>query len=371
MSETRQEPERGGSRFGQFLGRIGGALLFPLFAILISFVIGAVIIFATGNNPVAAYGSLVYGSFGNQAAIGRTLVNTTPLVFTGLAVAVAFRAGLFNIGGEGQFYMGAVTAAWLGVSFGFLGPLAIPVVLAASAVAGFLWGALPGILKAYFGAHEVITTIMLNYVAAALLTYLLTKESFQQPGSNNPRSEKVHSAATFPSIFGVHSGIVLAVLAAVGVWWLLERSTVGFELRAVGANADAGRTAGMSVAKVYTLAMIVAGLLAGLAGTQQVLGHEDSLTASFGGSIGFDAITVALLGRATPLGTVLAGLLFGALSTGGLAMQAGAAATPLALTQVLQALIVLFVAAPALVKAVFRFRESDDGGAVMAKGWNS
>jgi simple sugar transport system permease protein len=142
-------------------------------------------------------------------------------------------------------------------------------------------------------------------------------------------------------------------------------------MRAVGANADASRTAGMSVAKVYTLAMVVAGLLAGLAGTQQVLGHEDSLTANFSGSIGFDAITVALLGRATPLGTVLAGLLFGALSVGGTAMQASTASTPLALTQVLQALIVLFVAAPALVKAVFRMSAAEEGGTVQAKGWNS
>ena len=318
-----------------------------------------------------SYTSLVSGSVGSWSAISATLERAAPLICAGLAVTLAFRAGLFNIGAQGQLIVGAICAGYVGFHYDLPPVVHVLAALLAGLAGGAVWGGIIGVLKARTGAHEVITTIMLNYVAAALLTYLLTKESFQQPGSNNPRSEKVDASATFPSIFGVHSGIVLAVLAAFGVWWLLERSTVGFELRAVGANADAGRTAGMSVAKVYTLAMIVAGLLAGLAGTQQVLGHEDSLTANFGGSIGFDAITVALLGRATPLGTVLAGLLFGALSTGGLAMQAGAAATPLALTQVLQALIVLFVAAPALVKAVFRFRESDNGGAVMAKGWNS
>ncbi len=318
-----------------------------------------------------SYKALVSGSVGSWSAITATLERAAPLICAGLAVTLAFRAGLFNIGAQGQLIVGAVCAGYVGFHYELPPVVHVLAALLAALVGGALWGGIIGVLKARTGAHEVITTIMLNYVAAALLTYLLTKESFQQPGSNNPRSEKVDAAATFPSILGVHSGIVLAVLAAVGVWWLLERSTVGFELRAVGANADASRTAGMSVANVYTLAMVVAGLLAGLAGAQQVLGHQDSLTASFGGSIGFDAITVALLGRATPLGTVLAGLLFGALSTGGLAMQAGAASTPLALTQVLQALIVLFVAAPALVKAVFRFRESDGGGAVMAKGWNS
>ena len=189
-------------------------------------------------------------------------------------------------------------------------------------------------------------------------------------GSEQPdrvRSSTPH--ARLPQIFTVHIGFLLALLAAVGVWWLLSARHVGFEMRAVGANADAARTAGMSVAAVYILAMVLAGALAGLAGVQQVLGHQDSLTDGIAGTIGFDAITVALLGRATPLGTVLAGLLFGALSAGGLRMQA-ATDTPLTLTTVLQALIVLFVAAPALVRAVFRIPETREQATVLAKGWN-
>ncbi|MBA3232616.1 MAG: ABC transporter permease [Propionibacteriales bacterium] len=319
-----------------------------------------------------SYAALVSGSVGSWDAITATLERAAPLISAGLAVTLAFRAGLFNIGAQGQLIIGAICAGYVGFSFDLPPVVHVLVALAAGLVGGAFWGGIIGFLKARTGAHEVITTIMLNYIAISILSWLLTKNAFQQKGSNNPRSEKVDADATFPDIVGVHSGIVLALLAALAVWWLLERSTIGFELRAVGANADASRTAGMSVANVYTIAMVLAGLLAGLAGAQQVLGHEDALTANFSGSIGFDAITVALLGRATPLGTVLAGLLFGALSVGGTAMQASAASTPLALTQVLQALIVLFVAAPALVKAVFRMSAAaGHDGTVLAKGWNS
>ncbi|WP_425489944.1 ABC transporter permease [Nocardioides ungokensis] len=211
---------------------------------------------------------------------------------------------------------------------------------------GALWGGIAGVLKARTGAHEVITTIMMNYLAAALLIYCLGKNAFQRPGSDNTQSPPVNDSATFPSIGNLHLGVLAAFLAAVLVWWILNRSTLGFEMRAVGANPDASRTAGMNVPAVYTAAMIIAGALAGLAATMGILGHHDSLSPTMAGSIGFDAITVALLGRATPIGTVLAGLLFGALSVGGVAMQASPAATPKELTQILQALIVLFVAAP-------------------------
>lgn len=364
-----------------------------LASILLALVIGAVLIIVSDDQVIESssyifsypwdalsaaaeavqesYWALVSGSVGSWAAITATLERAAPLISAGLAVALAFRAGMFNIGAQGQLIIGAICAAYVGFTYDLPPVVHVLAALLAGLAGGAVWGGIIGFLKARTGAHEVITTIMLNYVALSILTWALTKNAFQQPGSNNPRSEKVDDHATFPDIFGVHIGILLALLAAAGVWWLLEWSTVGFEMRAVGANSEASRTAGMSVAKVYTLAMVVAGLLAGLAGTQQVLGHEDSLTANFSGSIGFDAITVALLGRATPLGTVLAGLLFGALSVGGTAMQASTASTPLALTQVLQALIVLFVAAPALVKAVFRMSAAEEGGTVQAKGWNS
>jgi simple sugar transport system permease protein len=211
---------------------------------------------------------------------------------------------------------------------------------------------------------------MFNYLGASVLLFALSHNAFQREGSDNSLSPVVDDSATFPSVLGTHLGVVLALLAGLFVWWVLERSTLGFELRAVGANADASRTAGMSVAKVYTLAMVLAGALAGLAAVMNVLGHRDALSPTMAGSIGFDAITVALLGRATPLGTVLAGLLFGAMSVGGVAMQSSAG-TPKELTDVLQALIVLFVAAPALVKGMLRIKESGGGSTVMAKGWGS
>jgi simple sugar transport system permease protein len=362
-------------------------------SILLALVVGAVLIVVSDRRCIEAlgyffdypwdffkfagqaiwesYSALVVGAVGSGAAISQTLERAAPLICAGLGVSLAFRAGMFNIGAQGQLIIGAVCAGYVGFTFHLPPGIHLLVALLAGVAGGAVWGAVAGLLKAQSGAHEVITTIMLNYVAGSTLLYLLTKDAFQRVGSDNPRSEPVDASATFPSFLGFHSGVWVAIGVAFVVWWLLERSTTGFEMRAVGANADAARTAGMSVPKVYTLTMLIAGALAGLAADMQILGHHDSLTANVAGSIGFDAITVALLGRATPLGTVLAGLLFGALASGGIQMQASEAATPLELTQVLQALIVLFVAAPALVRGVLRMKQAGGGATVMAKGWGS
>jgi general nucleoside transport system permease protein len=318
-----------------------------------------------------SYWALLDGAVGSGRAISQTLERAAPLICAGLGVSLAFRAGLFNIGAQGQLIVGAIFAGYVGFTWSLPPGLHLLVAVIAGVLAGAVWGGIAGLLKAKSGAHEVITTIMLNYVATSLLLYLLTKNAFQRPGSNNPRSLPADESSLFPSVGGTHLGVVVAVLVAFAVWWLLERSVPGFEMRAVGGNATAAATAGMSVAKVYTLTMVVAGALAGLAATMQILGRNDSLTANVAGTLGFDAITVALLGRATPLGTVLAGLLFGALASGGVQMQASAAATPVSLTLVLQALIVLFVAAPALVRGVLRFKDTGGGATVMAKGWGS
>ncbi|QZY29927.1 ABC transporter permease [Nocardioides coralli] len=318
-----------------------------------------------------SYSSLVSGSVGSIDAIGITLVRAAPLICAGLGVTLAFRAGLFNIGAQGQLVVGALFAGYVGFTWDLPPGLHLVAAILAGMIGGALWGATAGFLKARTGAHEVITTIMLNYLATRfLLIYLLSKDAFQRPGSDNAQSPRPADSARFPEIGNVHLGVLVAIAAAIVVWWLIERSTFGFELRAVGANADAARTAGMSPARVYTMAMLLAGLLAGLAATMNVLGKGDSLSPGVAGSIGFDAITVALLGRATPLGTVLAGLLFGALSVGGTAMQASAG-TPKELGDVLQALIVLFVAAPALVRGIIRLRAQGGGATVMAKGWGS
>lgn len=305
--------------------------------------------------------------------LSETLVSAAPLILTGLSVALAFRAGLFNIGAQGQFIFGAIGASVIG--FKTTMPIGIHVIAAivtAMVFAG-LWGGFVGLLKAKTGAHEVIVTIMLNYVASYFLLWLLSTTPFLRKGRQDPIAPPVKESARLPHLVGpnlrVNLGIIIALAAAAGVWWLLNRSTWGFRFRAVGANAAAAKTAGISVPLVTTMVMTIAGALAGLGGAVQILGSEYALTAGAGGTFGFDAITVALLGRANPIGTVFAALLFGGLRAGGLTMQANTD-TPIDLILVIQALVVLFIAAPALVKAVFRIKQLKVGSGVVSKGWN-
>jgi general nucleoside transport system permease protein len=306
--------------------------------------------------------------------ISETLVTATPLILVGLSVGLAFRSGLFNIGGQGQIIMGAVCAGYVGFAWDLPPVIHLVVALIAGIIGGAVWGGIAGWLKAKTGAHEVITTIMLNYIAFDLLSFLLGQSGFQAAGSNQAISRVVHPSARLPHLLGdnlrVHAGLIVALIAAVGVSWLLKRSTTGFALRAVGANPAAARTAGMSVDRSYLIVMLIAGGLAGLAGCSQILGTNTAITGDIDAGIGFDGITVALLGRANPGGTVLAGLLFGGLKAGGLAMQSRTS-TPVDLVTVLQALVVLFIAAPALVRSIFRLRSGGSGvSQELAKGWN-
>lgn len=305
--------------------------------------------------------------------ISETLTYATPLVFTGLSVAIAFRGGLFNIGGQGQAIIGCILGAVAGFSFGLPPGLHLIVALLFGLIGGALWGFLPGLLKARSGAHEVITTIMLNYVALLFLGWLILQNGIQDPNRSDAISKAIKSSAELPALpspLRVHLGIVLAVLVTAGVAWLINRSSFGFELRAVGVNPPAAKTSGMSVARTYTLLMVVAGGLAGLGGAVQVLGTADKLTAQVAGNIGFDGLLVALLGRNRPWGTLLAAILYGALRAGGNLMQVDVGIS-LELVTVLQALIVIFIAAPALVKAIFQLRAARSArlGASMAKGW--
>ena len=313
-----------------------------------------------------AYAALFQGSVFNAGGdsfarmiypLTQTLTVATPLICAGLGVALAFRAGLFNIGAQGQILIGATLAGWVGFTANLPFGLHLLLVILAGMLGGAIWGGLVGVLKARTGAHEVILTIMLNYIAINLVLYLLSTPGFQRPGSTNPISPQLEATALYPPLLGsgfrLHWGFVVAVLATVFVWWLLNRSTVGFELRAVGANATAARTAGVSVSRGYILAMAIAGALAGLAGVAQVAGTEKVLTSGVAASFGFDAITVALLGRSSPWGTFAAGLLFGAFRAGGVTMQASTG-TSIDIVLVVQSLIVLFIAAPPLVRSLFR-----------------
>ncbi|HIY95627.1 MAG TPA: ABC transporter permease [Candidatus Rothia avicola] len=296
-------------------------------------------------------------SFAQQIRpITETLTMATPLIFAGLAVALSFRAGLFNIGAQGQIILGAIVSGWVGLNAGLPLPVMIPLVILGGIIGGAIWGGIIGVLKAKTGAHEVILSIMMNYIAANLLTYLLKIPVLQAAGSSNPISDSLPESAVFPLLLGnpfrLHLGFIVAILAVIFVSWLLNRSTIGFRLRAVGANPNAARTAGISVSSGYIIVMAISGALAGLAGTAQVSGTEKIITIGIAGSLGFDAITVALLGRSTPWGTFFAAILFGAFRAGGVTMQV-ATGTDIDIVLVLQALIVLFIAAPPLVRSLF------------------
>jgi simple sugar transport system permease protein len=372
------------------------ALLVVALAFVTALVVSAVFIVVSDPNVIGAsdfltalnvawqdvsgaYGSLLTGALGNPTTIGsdltsgnaktiasafyplsETLVAASPLVFTGLAVALGFRAGLFNIGGEGQVIAGGLAAGFVGFSVhGLSGFVAIPLALIAAFAAGAFWGFVPGLLKARTGAHEVITTIMLNYVAIFLTYYLLGTTLFQRPGRTDPISKVIDSGTSLPSLqfvnLRVHAGVLLAVLIAFAVYFLLWRTTLGFEFRAVGANPDASRTAGIGVGRVIMLAMSLAGGLAGLAGANVILGVQYTVAPGFSSGLGFDGITVALLGRGNPAGVFAAALLFGGLRAGAVQMQA-ATSTPVDLVQVIEALVILFVAAPALIRGIFRLK---------------
>ncbi|PPH78020.1 ABC transporter permease [Rathayibacter sp. AY1D4] len=359
-------------------------------AVLLSLIAGGVLIAATDKDVQAAsgyffarpldtlqaiwqsvsgaYSSLFQGSVYNFRREGfangikpltDTLAFATPLIAGGLGVALAFRVGLFNIGGRGQMLITAACAGWVGFSFDLPWGVHLIVALAAGILGGALWGGLVGLLKARTGAHEVILTIMLNYVAFYLISYLLrTPGALQAPGSNNPKSPGMKETAVFPALLGpgysLTLGFVFAVLATVFVWWLLNRSTIGFKFRAVGENPHAARVAGIDVKNSYVYAMLLSGGLLGLAGSAQVMGTVTTgFTSGIDAGIGFDAITVALLGRSRPWGVFFAGILFGAFKAGGYSMQA-AEGVPIDVVLVVQSLIVLFIAAPPLVRAIFR-----------------
>lgn len=305
--------------------------------------------------------------------MSETIVTTTPLILAGLSVALAFKSGLFNIGAQGQFIFGAIGASYIGFRFEFNPILHVTLAILAGVVLAGIFGGIVGLLKAKTGAHEVIVTIMLNYCASLFILWLLKTQVFLRPERQDPIAPEVKPSAQLPKLLGidqrVHFGIVISIAATVMVWWLLNRSTLGFKFRAVGANANAARSAGISIPFVTTVTMFICGGLAGLGGAVHVLGTEYALTAGVAGSFGFDAITVALLGQATPIGTVFGAFLFGALQTGGRTLQSNTG-TPLDIVQIIQALIVLFIAAPALMKGIFRIKKSINQSSMSAKGWN-
>jgi simple sugar transport system permease protein len=370
LSSRAPDPLLRGGRIYPLIGSLGG-LVIPAISIGLALVVGAVIILASELLvpsrpfdlvlPLETYWALFQGAFGSLEAIVSTLNFTTPLILAGLAVGLGFKGGLFNIGAQGQFLMGALASVWVGTTLSTAPPIvAIPAALAAGLIGGALWGFIPGALKAMSGAHEVVTTIMLNYIAIGVLAAMVSGP-LQRPGAANPETGYVGNAA-LPVILGRdgHIGILLALLAAAVVAFLLYRTTLGFEIRTVGANPDAARYAGMRPAVLVVLTMSLSGLLAGMAGGVQVLGINHQMTAAYGTTVGFDSIAVALLGRSNPLGIIFAALLFGAMRSGAGLMQIQAG-IPTELVDVLQATILLFLVANPVLQKFLRTRRAGAG----------
>jgi simple sugar transport system permease protein len=352
----------------------------PLLAVVTALVLGGIVIFATGGNVLLAYQGLWEGSLGRPQSISETLVWSTPYIFGGLAVALAFKAGLFNIGVEGQIAVGSLAAVYVGYAVkGVPFPFHLILALMAGTLAGALWGAIPGFLKARTGAHEVIVTIMLNYVAIQMTSFLVSGVMKDpNPLIANAQTPKILTSARLPPllpdpIYRVHWGFVVALLAAVGVWWLLKKSTLGFEIRTVGANPQAARYAGIAVGRTLVVAMALSGGLAGLGASLEVVGLNFYHTAGFSVGYGFDSIAVALLGRSDPFGVIPSALLFGALRAGASRMQF-LSQIPIDIINVIQALVLIFVAAPALIRWLYRVRiprevESPAGEVQFSSGW--
>ena len=332
-------------------------VVLPFYAIGTAFLLGAGLIWASGASVFAAYGGLLVGMCGSWQALVDTWVAALPYMLAGLSVALGFRGGLFNIGAEGQFYMGALAAAVVGYAVtGLPAWLHVPLALAAAAAGGAIWGALPGFLKARFGAHEVINTIMMNYIAVKWVDYLV-KQPLRDATASLDRTPYVLSTAQLPLLLGpdyrLHAGLLVA-LAAVGlVSWLLFKTTIGFEIRTVGANPEAARYAGMRVPWLIVLTMTLAGALAGLAGAGEVLGLNHTLPAAFSSGYGFDAIAVALLARSHPFGVIPAALLWGGLRNGAGLMQVRSGVS-IDLVYVVQALVMVCIAADQIVRWLYR-----------------
>jgi simple sugar transport system permease protein len=349
---------------------------------------------ATWDAVSAAYGSLFEGSIGSPAKmisalqryqadgdtkplidafypITESLTTATPYILAGLAVAIGFRCGLFNIGAEGQFFMGALGSAYVGYSIvGLPWFIHLPLALLGGAAAGAIWGAIPGFLKARFGAHEVVNTIMMNWIAFRLSDWLLFGP--MKASGYRPVTPNVEASAELPRFFAdpmrFNWGFVLALVVAALVYWLLFKTTIGFEIRAVGANPDAAQYAGMSVTRNFVLVMTLSGALAGLAGSAQVLGVDHWVGAGFSAGYGFDAIALALLGKSHPLGVVLAGLLFGILRSGATNMQSFAR-VPIEIISIIQGMVIVFIAAPDIIRWLYRVRAAKSDTTVLTRGW--
>jgi ABC-type uncharacterized transport system permease subunit len=341
------------------------SILVPLYAILLALTIAGLVIVLVGSNPFEAYWALLRGMFGSADRINASLGRSTPFIGAALAVAFAFRAGLFNIGAEGQLLVGATVAAWVG-TFSFIadvpGPIAVPLVILAGAVGGGIYGGIPGFLKAKTGAHEVIVTIMLNNIAILIVRWLVNSQDpiiLRDARSSVPRTAVLPDSARLPEVIStsppLHLGFFIAIALCVLVWFILRRTTFGFVVRTVGTNANAAKYAGMGVNRTLIAVMALSGAFAGVAGAGEITGTTGFLSPGTFAGIGFDAIAIALLARANPYAIILTSLLWGSMLSGAGLMQQDSGLS-IDAVRIVQALVLLFVAADVIVRTIFRVR---------------
>jgi len=346
----------------------------PFLAVFSALVIGAVLIWASGASVYEAYKGLFQGMLGSKTAIADTFTAAAPYILTGLSVAIGFQCGLFNIGAEGQFYLGALFSVIVGYALtGLPGYVHLPLCIGAGIVGGCLWGAIPGYLKAKFGGHEVINTIMMNYIGVKLVDFVV-KKMIRDPAATVDRTPYIQKTAELSKIFGtdyrIHAGVVIAIAMVFVVYLFVYRSKSGFEIRATGINPNAARYAGMNVSWNIVLVMAVAGGLAGLAGAGEVLGLKHNLPAAFSSGYGYDAIAVAFLARSNPIAVFPAALLWGGLRNGAGLMQLRVGVS-IDLINVIQALVIVFIAADPIVRWIYRLPKKGKTAAIFSRGWGS
>jgi simple sugar transport system permease protein len=358
-------------------------VLVPLYAIIVALVVAGIVIVLIGKNPIEAYWALLRGMFGNPDRIAASLGRSTPFIGAALAVAFAFKAGLFNIGAEGQLLVGATVAAWVGTFSwlaGFPGPILVPIILLSGVLGGGIWGGIPGFLKARTGAHEVIVTIMLNNIAILFVRWMVGSRDpviLRDMTASVPRTATLPDAGRLPDIISssppLHVGFLIMLGLCAVVWFILKRTTFGFEVRTVGTNPNAAKYAGMSVNRTIIAVMAIAGAFAGLAGAGEISGTHGFLSPGVFAAIGFDSIAIALLARANPYAIIATAILWGSMLSGAGLMQQEAGLS-IDAVRIVQALVLLFVAADVIVRWIFRMRREGAGGlaaAQMSQGWGS
>ncbi|MDD2695324.1 MAG: ABC transporter permease [Anaerolineales bacterium] len=415
QAKAPEKPSPAGKSAG--LKGVLSAALIPTLSVFTALVIGAIIISASSPDVLAAwrnffqdplnalsvtwklvhdaYLALFQGAFGNPSQIAaaftqwretgdtrplleawryfsESLVIATPYIFAGLAVALGFRGNMFNIGAEGQLFVGGLASAYVGYAIkGLPAYIHLPLALLAGILAGAIWGAIPGLLKARTGAHEVINTIMMNYISYRLTDYLLTGPMARP--DKLPITPEIQPSAYLPSLFErpmrLHWGFFLALAMAAFLYWFLFKTTRGMEIRMVGLNPNAARTAGVRISFIMVLTMALSGGLAGLAGANQILGVDHRLARAFSSGYGFDSIALALLGKSHPVGVVLASLLFGFLRGGAARMQS-VAGVPVEIIRIIQGMVIVFVAAPAIIRSLYRLKAVREEEAVLQRGWS-